>query len=204
MSYQQECTKYAIHSYKSQKLQLFILPKTLDINECLEEGVCPVGGRCINTNGSYTCTMSCDSGYFLTTTINGGDACSGKKIVFDASCSCFTLPFLFQMQMSAPLEFTPVMIVCVLCVSTQTEAMSVFVDQATLEMESLASLLVLSQKELILQRDGKHIIQLQLGRSNLRLIYHLVYSSHSIIIILCQHSFISLINLRHCVTIIIL
>ena len=46
--------------------------------------------------------------------------------------------------MSAPLEFTPVMIVCVLCVSTQTEAMSVFVDQATLEMESLASLLVLS------------------------------------------------------------
>lgn len=44
--------------------------------------------------------------------------------------------------MIVPLEFTPVMIVSVQYVSIQREAMNVFVDQDTLEMESLASLLV--------------------------------------------------------------
>ena len=45
--------------------------------------------------------------------------------------------------MSVPLEFTLVTTVHVLSVSTQREAMCVFVSQATLEMERLASLLVL-------------------------------------------------------------
>ena len=39
------------------------------------------GSRCINTAGSYTCSMSCEAGYFLVTTINGGDVCSGKIII---------------------------------------------------------------------------------------------------------------------------
>lgn len=51
-----------------------------DLNECLEESICPAGSRCINTIGSYTCT--CDAGYFLFT-INGDNTCSGK-IIFDA------------------------------------------------------------------------------------------------------------------------
>ena len=50
------------------------------INECLEENICPTGSRCINTIGSYTCT--CDVGYFLMTTDNGGNTCNGKKLSF--------------------------------------------------------------------------------------------------------------------------
>ena len=42
-----------------------------DVDECLEEGVCPAGSRCMNTIGSYTCT--CDAGY-----MNDGNACNGK------------------------------------------------------------------------------------------------------------------------------
>ena len=45
--------------------------------------------------------------------------------------------------MSVPLEFIHVTTVHVLTVSTQAEVMSVFVSQATLEMERLASHLVL-------------------------------------------------------------
>ena len=44
--------------------------------------------------------------------------------------------------MSVPLECIPVMTVHVLTVSTQREAINVFVNRATLEMERLASLLV--------------------------------------------------------------
>ena len=47
------------------------------------------------------------------------------------------------MWMNVPLECILVMIIHVLTVSTQREVMNVFVSQATLEMESLASTLVL-------------------------------------------------------------
>ena len=53
-----------------------------DINECLEEDVCPAGSRCMNTIGSYTCT--CGAGYFLFTKNN---TCSGRKFNNDDVCS---------------------------------------------------------------------------------------------------------------------
>ena len=50
-----------------------------DIDECLQESICPAGTRCINTFGSYTCT--CDAGYFLMNTDGGGNTCNGKKFL---------------------------------------------------------------------------------------------------------------------------
>ena len=47
-------------------------------DECLVDGICPAGSRCINTIGSYSC--ACDVGYFVMNIDGGGNTCNGSKI----------------------------------------------------------------------------------------------------------------------------
>ena len=55
----------------------------IDVDECSESisplAICPRGSRCINTNGSYTCT--CNAGYFhFQIEIGNMNRCEGKLI----------------------------------------------------------------------------------------------------------------------------
>ena len=67
--------------YHSLVLATFLVLKFIDIDECSKSitAICPRGSRCINTNGSYTCT--CNEGYFLLQNSTGDiNRCEGKLI----------------------------------------------------------------------------------------------------------------------------